>query len=411
MRQKRWIRLASIAATLWAVTCCVAARTLTVSVDPPAEFRTIQAAIDAAVDGDTVVVAPGTYTGPGNCDLAFNGKAITVRSTNGPGVTIVDGAGTGHGFYIRDNESGPARLEGFTLRRTIRGAVKCYSSSPPRAAALSASAAPGPWDYAPIVISDCIIEDNLDSGILMDGHDKVTVANCIIRRNGTAGLWAFMSFPTIRNCTVVENEGHGISVTGGQIVNCTVAANTRIGLWVDQASVTNSIIRNNDLHEIYNPRGGVSVAYCNVRGGCEGTGNFDVDPCFADPGSGDYSLQSQAGRWDSRDRRWVQDEATSPCIDAGDPRHPVGFEPFPNGGRVNIGAGGGTTCAGKSYFGAPLCETVIAGDINGDCRVDFADLRLLALHWLENALTAAPGPPASPMPQPFVVGDTGLQED
>ena len=144
MRQRRWIRLASIVATLWVVTCSVAARTLTVSVDPPVEFRTIQAAIEEADDGDTVVVQPGTYTGPGNCDLAFNGKAITVRSTNGPAVTIVDGAGTGHGFYIRDDERGPARLEGFTLRRTIRGAVKCYSSSPPPGSRIAIRGHPGP---------------------------------------------------------------------------------------------------------------------------------------------------------------------------------------------------------------------------------------------------------------------------
>jgi len=397
MRWTSWVRLTSITAILSAMTCSLAAKTLTVSVDPPGEFRTIQAAIDEAHDGDTVVVRAGTYTGLGNYDLAFKGKAITVRSMDGPRVTIVDGADTGHGFYIRDNENGPARLEGFTVRHTIRGAVKCYSSSPPRAA-LKASATPGYWDYAPVVISNCIIEDNLDSGILMDGHDKVTVTNCIIRRNGTAGLWAFMSFPTIRNCTVVENEGHGISLTGGQIVNCTVAENSRIGVWTDRGAAVNSIIRNNALHEIYNPHGGASIAYCNVRGAHAGTGNIDADPCFADPRSGNYSLQSQAGRWDSRNQRWLQDEATSPCIDAGDPRHPIGPEPFPNGGRVNIGAGGGTAHASKSYFGEPLCKTVIPGDINGDCRVDFADFKILASHWLENAHTLAPGLPKGPTP-------------
>jgi hypothetical protein len=35
---------------------------------------------------------------------------------------------------------------------------------------------------------------------------------------------------------------------------------------------------------------------------------------------------------------------------------------------------GGTDEAGKSYFGTPVCETIIAGDINGDCKVDFDDL-------------------------------------
>jgi hypothetical protein len=37
--------------------------------------------------------------------------------------------------------------------------------------------------------------------------------------------------------------------------------------------------------------------------------------------------------------------------------------------------------ASKSYFGEPVCETIVAGDINGDCKVDFKDFALLAYHW------------------------------
>ncbi|UCD29281.1 MAG: hypothetical protein JSV03_02030, partial [Planctomycetota bacterium] len=115
-------------------------------------------------------------------------------------------------------------------------------------------------------------------------------------------------------------------------------------------------------------------------------GNIDADPVFADPNNGDYHLKSQAGRYDPNPPAadWVRDEVTSPCIDASDPNSSIGQEPFPNGGIVKMGVYGGTAEASKSYFGEPVCEIIVAGDINGDCKVDFKDFAIMALHWLES---------------------------
>jgi len=129
--------------------------------------------------------------------------------------------------------------------------------------------------------------------------------------------------------------------------------------------------------------------------------NIQKGPLFADPGywdpngtpeyvnddfwvDGDYHLKSQAGRWEPISQTWVKDDVTSPCIDAGDPASPIGNEPFPNGGRINMGAYGGTAEASKSYFSEPICETIVAGDINGDCKVDFRDFVIMSIHWLED---------------------------
>jgi len=140
----------------------------------------------------------------------------------------------------------------------------------------------------------------------------------------------------------------------------------------------------------------VTIKYCDIEGGLDGVsvsgthstltwghGNINANPQFVDIDSGDYHFKSQAGRWDPSIQSWSADDVTSPCIDAGDMSSPIGFEPFPNGGVINMGAYGGTAEASKSYFGEPVCETIIAGDINGDCKVDFKDFVIMAAHWLE----------------------------
>jgi len=50
---------------------------------------------------------------------------------------------------------------------------------------------------------------------------------------------------------------------------------------------------------------------------------------------------------------------------------------------------GDTGESSKSYFGEPICGTIVAGDINGDCQVDWYDLVIMALHWTDD----------EPMPQ------------
>jgi hypothetical protein len=62
----------------------------------PGDHATIQAAIDAAVNGDTVLVSDGTYTE----NINFKGKAITVKSVNGASVTIIDGKCGEYGRHI-----------------------------------------------------------------------------------------------------------------------------------------------------------------------------------------------------------------------------------------------------------------------------------------------------------------------
>src|ERR1700737_809351 len=78
----------------------------------PADQPTIQAGINAAVNGDTVLVSPGTYKE----NINFDGKAITVTSSGGAKVTIVDGGGVTSVVRFSSNETHSSVLSGFTIQ-------------------------------------------------------------------------------------------------------------------------------------------------------------------------------------------------------------------------------------------------------------------------------------------------------
>jgi hypothetical protein len=100
----------------------------------PGDQPTIQAGIDAASDGDIVLVADGTYKGLGNKDLDFKGKAITVQSENGAQKCTIDCENEGRGFYFHTGEGTESVVSGFTIRNGklygYGGGIYCSSSSP-----------------------------------------------------------------------------------------------------------------------------------------------------------------------------------------------------------------------------------------------------------------------------------------
>ena len=93
---------------------CGAASAAVINV--PADQPTIQAGINAASNGDTVLVAPGTY----NQAINFLGKAITVVSANGPDVTVINGTGQNTSVVKFITAEGPTSvLDGFTVTKGI----------------------------------------------------------------------------------------------------------------------------------------------------------------------------------------------------------------------------------------------------------------------------------------------------
>ena len=241
-------------------------------INVPAEYPTIQAAIDAAMTGDTILVADGTYKGPGNREIDFLGKAVVLKSKNGPNKSIIDCESAGRGVYFRHGEGPGAVLEGFTITNgsvpaswpglSVGGGIVCDAASP--------------------TIVRNIIAGNRGSGICCGaGASPVIKSNFIVGNIadwGGCGIYCDASAPaTIANNTIASNPGGGVRA------------------WGSAATVTNCIIWGNGEDV-----GGVSPTFSCVQDECKGVGNKSAYPWFVDPALGDYRLRSY-----------------SPCIDSG----------------------------------------------------------------------------------------------
>ncbi len=251
--------------------------------------------------------------------------------------------------------------------------------------------------FGEIRLTECVFSDNrsyTSGGGIYNAFGKVVLERCRFEGNHARSCGAISNERgelILRNCMLVGNSAE--SSTGGIgnygpciVTHCTFAGNSNYAfahfLFEDKPSVISNCIFWDGGQEILASEGDLlEVRFSDVQGGWPGQGNLDVEPLFAGSANGDYRLKSQAGRWNAVSSSWVRDAVTSPCIDAGDPYGSIGLEPFPNGGVVNLGFDGGTAEASKSWFGGD-CAAVYAGDINGDCRVDLADLAILSQHWL-----------------------------
>ncbi|MBL7152455.1 MAG: right-handed parallel beta-helix repeat-containing protein [Phycisphaerae bacterium] len=369
------------------------ARIITVDDDGPADFNSIQPAVEDANDGDTILVAAGTYY--------ENIRVLRKEGINligaGADVTTIDGS-TGGSTNVVGYNTASGEISGFTIANSAhfwRGVFASHST---------------------VTIRDNIIRHNYMGISISSDSDALIFGNRIINN---AALYAAVrildSNATIINNTVAENSGYGIYCRfgSGSIINNTITGNMR-GIFTsprEEQVITNNIITQNE-YGITAAGGDEStvplliISYNDLWDNSEadywefygeithpvdrpfspspGTGERHEDPLFADAANGDYHLKSQAGRWDANDGGWTIDDETSPCIDRGNPATPIGHEPFPNGARINMGAYGGTNEASKAYFGGLPCETIVAGDINGDCEVNYLDFRIMASHWLED---------------------------
>lgn len=244
-----------------------------INVSPPS---TIQSGINAADDGDTVLVAPGTY----NERIRFYGKSVTVKSGGGASVTIIDGSSSGSVVIFSNEESAMAVLDGFTIQHgsgtfndfdedTFGGGIYCYYASPR--------------------IINNIIKSNSaggGGGICCDFYSQPQIFNNTIVSNTGGGIYCKDSAtPTIINNIIANNTPP--SPDGGGAI---FATDSLFDSENDNVNYNNGW--NNSNHQYVE-------AWDTAVGDAFGK-NIKADPFFVNAAGGDYHLQN-----------------TSPCIDAG----------------------------------------------------------------------------------------------
>jgi hypothetical protein len=326
----------------------------------PSDYPTIQQAIDAAKQNDSIFVSPGRYIE----NINFKGKSIKIRSTEGISNTVIDGDGKGSTVTFNSGESETTILDGFTIINGSKSGILCDSSSSPTLKNLRITSSHSSYgggigclnNSSPSINNVTLIGNNASygggiycwnnssphlrnvritgnfatdgGGITCSDSSDPLLENVLIVQNSAAyggGVCIlFSSSPVFRNVTIVNNSS-SLSLGG---IYCNVSLDPNL---------INTIVWNNPLAAVYfatiNSPNSITVSYSDIEGGRSGikdnnygtvnwlNGNINSNPLFVNPENGDYHLQ-----------------VGSPCIDKGDST--LTFNDF-DGSRNDMGAYGG----------------------------------------------------------------------
>jgi Right handed beta helix region/Abnormal spindle-like microcephaly-assoc'd, ASPM-SPD-2-Hydin len=201
----------------------------------PADQPTIQAGINAASNGDTVLVSAGTYYE----DINFNGKAITVTSASGPAATVIDGTNNDYvpAVTFSSGETLGSIISGFTIENrsgtgisisgaspTISGNILTLNSLTYACGSSAISAFGDSFGGSSPVIQGNLIAGNLSSScggsggaILVEENSAVQIIGNVVSANNAPGISVYQSSGNviISQNTVTQNKGSGIFVYSG----------------------------------------------------------------------------------------------------------------------------------------------------------------------------------------------------
>jgi hypothetical protein len=314
----------------------------------PANHQTIQAAIDAAVNGDEIIVSPGVYAE----NIQFGGKNIVLRSTDptDPDVvadTIIDGNRADSVVTLAGTEGEACALAGFTIRNgSARTGGGVYGK------------------FAHLAIRNNIFLDSYAG----QGGGGVFECNGVIENNTffrNATSWYGGAIcrcdGVIQNNLIYGNTGDyggGLAFCEGVIQNNTVWGNANFGIYSCNGPVVNCVVWGNNASTGDQVYGGSTPSYSCIQDWLGGEdGNIALDPRFVDPINGDFHLLPD-----------------SPCIDRGGTVSTLAedFEGDPRPCDISSVSGGD-----GSGFDIGADEYIPFGDIDKNGHVDAVDVQLV----------------------------------
>lgn len=196
----------------------------------PDEYLTIQSAIDASAEGDSVLVAPGTYRGVGSRGIEFRGRNLSVIGVGGSQQTTLDCEQQDRGFYIHEEETAQSLIQGFCISNgeagsgdtsLFGGGILCRIASP--------------------VIRDCLVRNchGGAGGGMGFVISQSVVIGCVVMGNRAnqygGGLSSSLGMIILIDCIIAGNSattGGGVYFSGGtvfQVSGCTITANVATG--------------------------------------------------------------------------------------------------------------------------------------------------------------------------------------
>jgi Right handed beta helix region len=183
----------------------------------PGNYPTIQSAINSANNGDTILVAPGTYVE----NINFNGKAITVTSSGGAAATIIDGNHNGTVVTFNHSETAASVLFGFTIRNGyldggFGAGIAVISASP----TIKSNVVTGNHAAVGLGIfvnggSPLIQNNTISNNDQMNAGDGGSGGGGILIFGGSSGLVQIIGNTITNNNMQSGGQGGGISVAGG----------------------------------------------------------------------------------------------------------------------------------------------------------------------------------------------------